>query len=257
MKQILDYLEQLDLSKIEAKLYLRLLETGPISVKELAELIEVKRTTAYVYVDQLIEKGLLMKIVKGGHKYIAVNEPIESLQHLVQEKLKSAETVQEQFLTIANEINAIYPRNKDIGQAEIKYYKGKQGIMRIYKDALKGKELRLYANLSEIAPLFPNDPDLFENALKENRHLRIFEIYGDSPQAIKQFSYTANSDRYFYKFMPSDVTLGSSVHLIYDNKVAIIDVRGKIAGVVLHNSEHYINSMTLFDFIWKMLPEVK
>ncbi|HEX8965543.1 MAG TPA: helix-turn-helix domain-containing protein, partial [Patescibacteria group bacterium] len=59
MNQVLLYLEQLDLSESEAKLYMSLLQTGPISVRDLAIKVGIKRTTAYLYIDLLVEKGLV------------------------------------------------------------------------------------------------------------------------------------------------------------------------------------------------------
>ena len=62
--KIIEYLKQLDLSEIEAELYLILLNKGSLSVRDLAEISGIKRTTAYIYIDQLIEKGLVLKVVK-------------------------------------------------------------------------------------------------------------------------------------------------------------------------------------------------
>src|ERR1700734_1251596 len=99
MDKIVDYLKQLDLSDVEAKLYLTLLQTGPASVRDLAQTIDIKRTTAYFYIDQLVEKGLIMKLVKGSKKLVAANEP-ENLKILVEDKLESAKNVQQNFSTI-------------------------------------------------------------------------------------------------------------------------------------------------------------
>src|SRR5215469_15447405 len=99
MDKIIDYLKQLDLSDAEAKLYLTLLKAGPVSVRDLAQTVDIKRTTAYFYIDQLVEKGLIMKLVKGSKKLIAANEP-ENLKILVEEKIKKAQAVQENFPAI-------------------------------------------------------------------------------------------------------------------------------------------------------------
>src|SRR6185437_12048763 len=96
MDKIVDYLKQLDLSEAEAKLYLTLLQAGPTSVRDLAQTVAIKRTTAYFYIDQLVEKGLLMKLVRGSKKLVAANEP-EALKTLVEEKLKKANEVQKGF----------------------------------------------------------------------------------------------------------------------------------------------------------------
>src|SRR5579872_6618280 len=92
MDKIIDYLKQLDLSVAEAKLYLTLLQTGPTSVRDLAQTVDIKRTTAYFYIDQLVEKGLIMKLVRGSKKLVAANEP-ENLRELVEKKVVSAHSV--------------------------------------------------------------------------------------------------------------------------------------------------------------------
>src|SRR5215469_2171027 len=99
MDRIIDYLKQLDLSDAEAKLYLRLLQSGPTSVRDLAQTVDIKRTTAYFYIDQLVEKGLIMKLVRGSKKLVAANEP-ENLKTLVEEKVTTAKSAKEQLPNI-------------------------------------------------------------------------------------------------------------------------------------------------------------
>jgi len=79
MQKIIEYLRQLGFSEIETKLYLALLESGPISVKDLAELTHIKRTTAYFHIDLLVEKGLLIRVVNGSHKQVAAIQPESGL----------------------------------------------------------------------------------------------------------------------------------------------------------------------------------
>src|SRR5258708_4369340 len=123
MDEIVDYLKQLDLSDVEAKLYLTLLQTGPTSVRDLAQTIEIKRTTAYFYIDQLVEKGLIMKLVRGSKKLVAANEP-DNLQHLVEAKLTTAKAVKTNFPDILKTLTSISPEGYSIKDAEIRSYKG-------------------------------------------------------------------------------------------------------------------------------------
>src|ERR1035438_2755295 len=96
---IIKYLEQLDLSEIEAKIYISLLESGPTNVRELAESIGIKRTTAYTYIDQLTEKGLVTEVLVGFHKQLAANQP-QRLQYLIEKKLETAVNLQKSFPSI-------------------------------------------------------------------------------------------------------------------------------------------------------------
>ena len=92
MDKIIDYLKQLELSDIEAKLYLALLKTGTTGVRELAKSIDIKRTTAYIYVDLLVEKGLVIKTVKGSRKQVSPIDPKEGLEELVNQLLEQAKS---------------------------------------------------------------------------------------------------------------------------------------------------------------------
>src|SRR6185437_6577010 len=167
MDNIVDYLKQLNLSDAEAKLYLTLLKTGPASVRDLAQKVDIKRTTAYFYIDQLVEKGLIMKLVKGSKKLVAANEP-ENLKILVEEKLKQANEVQKGFPDILKALTTSLPKEDNNGDAEIKYYKGKNGVKKIYEEILQAKEVRSYVNIEEIAEVFPENFPLFDSALQKN-----------------------------------------------------------------------------------------
>lgn len=258
MDKIIEYLKQLELSDIEAKLYLTLLKTGPLSVRDLAETIEIKRTTAYLYIDQLIEKGLIMKMVKGANKLVAANEPEETLQHLVEVKLQKAKNLEISFPSMIETIHTSLPQIKDVGDAEIKYYKGKNGVMKIYEEALKAKELRSYVNFEILRNALPENESLFPNELKKNKTIQIFEILEDSPTSRKILGefHEANehNDRFFHKFLPHNVKLSAVDILIYDGKVAIINVKKQLTGILLQNVEYYNNSKELFDLMWKILP---
>src|ERR1700733_12437123 len=108
MDNIVDYLKQLDLSDVEAKLYLTLLQTGPTSVRDLAQTIDIKRTTTYFYIDQLVDKGLIMKLVKGSKKLVAATEP-KNLETLVEEKLATAKAVKQNFPNILKTLTTSLP----------------------------------------------------------------------------------------------------------------------------------------------------
>jgi HTH-type transcriptional regulator, sugar sensing transcriptional regulator len=254
MENIVDYLKQLDLSDIEAKLYLTLLQIGPTSVRDLALTIEIKRTTAYFYIDQLVDKGLLMKLVKGSKKLVAANEP-ENLRELIEEKLASAKAVQQGFPDILKALNTTIPQGNNSNNAEVKYYKGKNGVKKIYEEALKAKELRSYVDISKIFEVLPENYTLFSSAFKNNPHMQMFELVENSSESKKYVDGFNNMKNHFAKLLPEDTRLTAQDILIYDNNVAIINLKDDINGLVLHNTDLYNNFKLLFDFIWKIIPD--
>ena len=259
--KILEYLEQLDLSETEAQLYLKLLETGPISVRDLAQTTGLKRTTAYLHVDLLVEKGLVMKIVKGSQKQVAANPPGESLEYLVKKKLETATAMNTGFPSMLEDITKSIPQSSDVTDAEIKYYKGKSGVKKIYEEALKAKELRSYVNPTIISKYMPENTPLFAEGVKNNSGITLYEIFEGSnlsQQEINEFTrFVKEHDKYHCKILPKDITISAADTLIYDGKVSIINIGEQITGVVLVNAAYYNNSKELFDFIWKVLPNLE
>jgi len=257
MKSVVDYLKQLDLSETEAKIYLTLIENGPKRVRELAEAVGLKRTTAYLYIDALIGRGLAAEDTKESGTVIIANPP-QRLQYLVDQKYKTAKSLHLELPTILKAIKTSSSQSKTPEEeTEIKYLKGINNVKAIYEDAFKKNEIRSYVKIEETPTLSSDNAVLFANAFRKNKKLRMWEIIYDSPfsrrQTIKILS--QNNKGYSCKFMPSNLKWSTKEDiLIYDNKVVIINYGGKVSSIVLHNTNFYNNSKELFDFIWKMLP---
>lgn len=260
-KEIINYLEQLELSELEAKLYLTLLETGPINVKELAEMVEIKRTTAYVYIDDLVEKGLIIRLVKGAKKLIAAIDPKDSLHILVEKKVEKAKKIQEEFPKMLKIMTSSLPQESAANDAEIRYYKGKAGVKKIYEEVLLAKEQRSYVDITSIAEYLPENFQLFGNAFKFNPDVKMFEIFqnASTPESYsKTISYlklVTKQPNYAYKILPEGVKLNAQDILIYDDNVAIISFTDTVTGVVMQNRDLYNNFKILFDLMWQLLPE--
>lgn len=258
MKKILDYLEQLDFSKNEAKIYLTLLESGPMTVSQLAQRIQFNRTATYPYISSLLEKGVIAEILQGPRKQLITTEP-ERLQYLIEKKQESINAIQTKFPDIITTIHTSFSKPKNEKKIETKYYKGIDNVREIYAEAFRGNEIRSFAKVTDNEPekLSPDNTILFNQSFKKNKKLKMWEIIYDSPfsrrQAIKILS--KNNDRYSYKFMPENLKLSSEDILMYDSKVAIINYRGNVSTIILQSPDFYNNLKELFDFIWKIVPE--
>jgi sugar-specific transcriptional regulator TrmB len=255
MDNIVDYLKQLDLSNAEAKIYLMLLKSGPVSIRELAQTVDIKRTTTYFYIDQLVEKGLIVKLVRGSKKVVAANSP-EDLKILVEEKLKNALAVQHAFPKILHMITASLPQAEHTFDSEIRNYKGKNGVKKLYAQALKAKELRSLVNIEEILSAFPENPDLFDEAVNHNPGMIMYEIVVQSPEAVARMKQaTGRTKNYYFKFLPANMDIRSTDILIYDGNVSFIEIKNQTNAVTLHSKELYNNFILLFDYIWQTLPD--
>lgn len=258
MDNITSYLEQLQLTTPEVRIYATLVETGAITARDLAQKLGFRHPSrVYRPLDLLIEKGLVIKMVKEGQHHFAITDPKESLPALITEKTHDLQILRAELPTILETIEVSQTEEKDGSEPEVKYYKGRAGVKKIYEEALQSKELRSYANLSEMEGIFPENLTLFSNAFQDNPDLTMYEIVEDSPASREQTKVSSLNERYFYKFISNKVKLASADTLIYDGKVSVINVKGNISGVVFNNIEYYNSTKELFDYIWDTLPEEK
>jgi sugar-specific transcriptional regulator TrmB len=258
-KELTNYLAVLGISEDEAAVYFTLLQTGPLGGGDLAETLGIPRTTVYNYLHPLQKKELVMKLIRGSRALFSAVPPDDVLPHLVAQQVQASKTLQDKLTTILALFRAEFsPQSKPvIEEAEIRYYKGKLGVRKIYEQALQAKELRSYVNIAIMFKHLPENSRLFANALKTNKELTIFELIEDSDIAREQTKLqtaNANYERYFYKFLPKAVKLSAADTLIYDGKVAVINVGSQFTGVVFQNSDHFNNLKALFESYWNMLP---
>lgn len=254
MKKIIDFLEQLGLSEIEANLYKGLLETGATTVKDLAEHVGIKRITAHFNIEHLIERGLVTQVKKGQKRNI-VAEPPERLGDLIKQKEQEIEAIKNNLQDTVDTLYSIIPSAKEESGVEVKYYEGRNGVRSIYKEVLKSNELRSFVNISKIFDLFPENPELFPENMDKG-HLQMWEIIEDSPRS-REYVKETDPTKYKYKFFPQ--AWGNEVFfdfMIFDGKVAIITAKNSDpSGILINNRDIYGNMRFIFDIVWKLLPE--
>jgi len=254
MQKILDYLEQLGFSKIEANIYWKLLESGPMTVAKLAQTVKLNRTAMYPYIHSLLKRGIIAEIMQYGRKQLVATDP-EQLHYIIERKMDSLKAVEAKFPDVLETINTILPQERKAHTAEIAYYQESSNARKIYEEALSSDEFRAYVKIRKTKGLFPDNANIFNTALKKNKKLRIWEIiYDTTSTTIEAQQVHTINPRYQYKFMPTELKLTSEDILLYANKVAIINYKETIKIIVLQNPDFYNNLKELFDFMWNIIP---
>jgi sugar-specific transcriptional regulator TrmB len=254
MKTIYKYLLQLDFSETEAKLYLILLKTGSMTVADLAQKADINRSAAYSHIHALLKKGVISQ-GKGATSKVTANPPAQ-LEYLVEQKISTTKRLKEELFPIVTMLNTTFMQMKAANESEIRYYKSRNSVKAIYTDVLKADKIRAYFNPDDLEKTFPENIALFNEALDRNPKLMVYEVAEDSPYARKAFKQDKRTPRHPWKFLPKDIKLTANDILMYDGKVAIINIGDKqnVTGVVLENRDYYNNSVQLFDLLWRLLP---
>lgn len=247
-----DFLFKLGLSEIEAKLYLSLVKHGPATIKDLAEHAGFNRVTTHFQINGLIGKGLVVQQKKAARRTVVAENP-DRLEDLLKEKEESLQMLKKEFPEFVSSIKKNLPNShaRD-DEIEVKFYKGKHGVRLIYKDALKAQELRAYVNANEIMEVFPENMHLFIDAHNKQKEMKIWEILNKS-DGVEKYTQKMGPGRYFYKFVPKTINLSVVDYMIYDGKVAIVNIRENPTGMIIINKDYYENAKAIFNFVWEMI----
>ncbi len=131
-------LEKLGLTKLQSKIYLKLLQLGPSSVGKIIKQLDVARISCYDTLNRLISKGLVSFIQTRGSRLYQSTDPIK-LVYMAEEKEKEALNQKNIIKELLPELNQI----KTIGEQEDKeasIYKTKEGIKSLFELMLKTKK---------------------------------------------------------------------------------------------------------------------
>lgn len=70
-----DSLKHIGLNEKEAQIYLSLLELGKATVLSVSKRSGIKRPTAYLVLESLVEKGFVSRIIKGKKTFFSSQNP--------------------------------------------------------------------------------------------------------------------------------------------------------------------------------------
>lgn len=134
MEHLLEPLKNLGLSEKEAKIYLALLQLGPSTPYQIANKAEIKRPTAYVIAEELVEKGLIVHVPGEDKKRYIARTPDAFIEEQG-EKLRAARAILPELRSF---------QKGTVEKPSIMYYEGAEGVRQAYeykKRELHGKEI--------------------------------------------------------------------------------------------------------------------
>ncbi len=243
-----DHLQKIGLTEKEAKIYLAALQLGGDKVQEIAVKAGLKRSTAYVILDELKQKGLIFHEKKpGADIYVAVNP--DALKHMMDDRKKSLDEALP-FL------RAMHAGEKSKPQVQV--FEGVEGMKHIYLDTLwKSKgEILFFSSIKKIYEVFPNilDEWLTDKTGQRAKNRRTRELinpetvdieYGqksiaDNPNT--QIRVIAKDER--HQFWATD-------NAIVDDKIMMVSLEGKLFTTVIQNNVLADTMRTLYELAWQ------
>jgi len=163
---MLDLLIRLGLSDKEARVYIATLELGQDSVQNIATKAGIKRVTAYVILDQLIEKGIVT--TDSAKKNLYKAEHPSRLEKLLDAKAAELQVQRANLKSGMGQLEAIYNYRND--KPVVRFFEGLPAMEEL--DDYGHDQMPIGSEMMTITPR-----DLLEQALpkqvKENEAKRI------------------------------------------------------------------------------------
>lgn len=240
-------LEKFGLTQKEARIYLAVLELGQDTVLNIAKKSEQKRPTTYVALDSLIKKGLIQKIPRGTTTLYSAENP----DHLI-DLLAEKETELKKAIPL---LKALY--NVRGPKPQIKFYEGKEGLKKIYKILHQAeKYINFYGSIKDIIRHFPESFLTVEQIKKMN--IPVKEIVSSDTIDINYAKKIVNFDN--PKHDARTLKKGTTFILdsaIFDNKLAIISLKGNFFGVLIESKDIANSFKILYELAWQSAEPIK
>ncbi len=247
MDRLIEPFKNLGLSEKEARIYLALLQLGPSTPYQIAKKAEIKRPTAYVIAEELVEKGLIVHVPgEEKRRYIA----------------RTPDAFIEEHETKLKEVRAILPelRSFQKGTAEkpsIMYFEGVEGLHQAYQykqKELHGKEITGFFASAEDA-----SPEVMKVFLKWNEYrtkhgpkIRCLTVDKSSLDPFAEFL-DPTKGGFAAKFMPPELYSAQVSIESCDNQFVRICLIKSAQALVIESPQFAKAIKETFELLWASL----
>ncbi|MCA9359632.1 hypothetical protein KC850_01185 [Candidatus Kaiserbacteria bacterium] len=246
MDDIIKQLKNLNLTDKEARVYLTLLELGPSTPYKIAKRSRLKRPTAYVIAEELVEKGLIIQVTGEKNKLYIARSP-EAYFEDAEERLSNAKKILPELLAL---------QKKTSEKPTILYFEGTDGIKQAYDYRLKefhNKEIvGFFARGTEISDDLTENVFLPWNDYKKEHNINVrgFTTDDASLQVYEQYFSTSDGDgKILARFLPESLYTADTSFEIFDWGVRIVIMDSKQA--LIMESEKFAHAMKeIFELLW-------
>ena len=237
-------LKQTGLTEKQAKIYLACLELGQAKAPEIAKKAEIKRTTAYGILDELVSLGLINYSQKNKQKFYRPNDP-----DILADIMDKNQANLTQLLPGLQDLFATHHL-----RPKIQFFEGVTGIKQIYQDALRCQTKKIY----QIVKVKAHTELLGEEFILDYIRKRVasgittYDLHPKSGDIYTEARGRENPKlKRYVRYLPPNIFYAAMI-MIYDNKVAMASSKKESFGFIIESKEFTNTLKAYFDFMWKL-----
>lgn len=243
---MLKELQDIGLSEKEARVYLAALELGRTTAEKLATHAKVNRSTTYVQLESLMAKGLISTYEEGKKTYFVPESP-ESLKRILEMKRREIDGGEQELGKLMPDLLHLF---EGAGERPlVRFFLGKEGVAtlrnQVWENNKSKKVLTLYS-YDTLSSVFDQDEreEYSEKRAKQGVTARV--LYNRKAGPFPD-DFTQTERRH----LPESVLEVTNDIMVFDDKVAISNLKGALFGVLIENTQIAKSMSSIFEFMWK------
>jgi len=253
-----DILSHLGFSEEEVKIYLTLLEVGPISVGELAKKAGMPRSSLYGFLKRAKDKGIIAESLKWGVKVFSAKPP-EAVTLLFQERIEALQKDEKRYRQLVPELTKRNPASFIAPKFEL--FEGEEGVKQVLKDMLLYNDLETQAfwPIKDMIEILSPDFFSYLNKVRIKNNLYTRAIWPqDKAVDIKKHPYLGVGTEFKreIRIAPKEISF-SMGYWIYGNKTAFISSRKESFGFIIESQELVEMLLAQFELLWRLSKPIK
>jgi len=234
-------LQEIGLTKNEAKVYSALLELGSTTAGKLIKKANLHRNIVYDNLEKLTKKGLVSYVIMKGIKHFEATQAGELRAYIEKQK--------KEILARERKVDVLLPlieqkRKEILRPAEAAIYKGKKGLKTVLEQVLSPKyELLIFATGWGMKQTMGSYYYQWHNKLKEKR------VKGRAVLSRKMKQKEAFP--YKIRYVSEKFMLPSTI-IVYGNKVINVIWQEEPLTIVIESEEAAQSYKTYFELLWNL-----
>jgi HTH-type transcriptional regulator, sugar sensing transcriptional regulator len=245
-KLLEDTLKLLNLNNKEIKFFKTCFKLGNPTINEVIKVAKLERSTGYLIAQSLIEKDLIEEDYREYKKRLIAAEP-KKLLRILSTKGRTLGRQEIELKEKLPELQAVY-KVSDI-RPNVRVFDGLNGLLEIWQDILTSKtKILLWSNQETEKQFFTTSQHqkFIEERIKKNIQIEVLAVNNEKGSQLKK-----NDGKAFRqtKLLQKGITFSAETY-IYDNKVAILDYKKDIIGIIIESEPIYTSQKAIFQITW-------
>lgn len=240
-------LQEIGLTEKESAVYIAMLDQGAATADQASKRAGLNRSTTYVQIESLIEKGLVSSFKNGKKTFFAAESP-NNLERLLETRTAELELQKANVASFVPDLMKLYATSGS--RPVVRLFEGKEGLTSMRSEILSSNEKEIYvvASIDKLREVY-NGTELKDfTDTREAKKMKAKVIYslktGEDfePRKYQVFKRTDNKDIFF----ECDV-------YIYGDTVSFASIGTRIFGLTVTDSNIASTLRQMHEKVWETL----